>query len=472
MERNKYTLLELSKIIVGTIKNSFPGSYWLVAEINELRENMNGHCYLELIEKDQDQEQDRIVARSRATIWAHTWRMLRSYFETSTSQTLSKGMLILVEVTVEFHELYGMSLNIKDIDPVYTMGDLERKRAETLKKLEKEGILSMNKGLPFPMLPSRIAVISSPSAAGYEDFIHQIKNNPKKYHFELTLFPAIMQGENTVHSITSALESIFNQEKHFDVVVILRGGGSTTDLSSFDNYEIAAHIAQLPLPVITGIGHERDITIAGMVANTDLKTPTAVAEFLTGKLQELDTRIKNISVRLANQVTHTLEKNHHNINTIVKELPILVKNNMQQKGRYLKSRGSIITVSASGFIQKNSHKLNSLHSGFGYVVKNHLLRLKNYRYEISTRILPDKIRTCLRNNSDKMIMLHKTMEMADPQNILKKGYTVVHKNGKIVKSVEDINKNDLLETKFHDGRINSKVLNINDKRRNQTNSPG
>ena len=292
MEKNKYTLLELSKLIGKTIENAFPGRYWLVAEINEIRENQNGHCYLELIEKDS--EKDRIIARSRATIWANTWRMLKSYFETATSQPLGKGMMILVEVSVVFHELYGLSFNIRDIDPVYTLGDLERKRAETIKRLEQEGIINMNKELPFPVLPSRIAVISSPGAAGYEDFMHQITNNPGKYRFAITLFPATMQGDNTVSSVTEALEEIFEQESSYDLVVILRGGGSSSDLNSFDSYEIASHIAQLPLPVITGIGHERDRTIAGMVANTDLKTPTAVAEFLIGKFHILDIKRKSV----------------------------------------------------------------------------------------------------------------------------------------------------------------------------------
>ncbi len=458
MEKIKYTLLELTRMVGKTMAESFPERYWIVSEINEIRENVNGHCYLELVEKDQ--ENDRIVARSRATIWAHTWRMLRSYFETSTSQSLGKGMMILVEVSIEFHELYGFSLNIRDIDPVYTLGDLERRRAETISKLEKEGIINMNRELPFPVMPSRIAVVSSPQAAGYEDFMHQITNNPKRYRFEITLFPAVMQGDNTGRSVTEALELIFRQESMYDVVVILRGGGSASDLNSFDSYEIASHIAQLPLPVITGIGHERDRTIAGMVANTDLKTPTAVAEFLIGKFNEIDMKITNLSGRLAGKVSQIIYQNNQFISTSVKDLPLIINHNIKQKGRHLRSKGSNLAMSATGFLQKTKHKLHSVHSGFGFIVKNHLLGLKNNQRDLRMRI-PDKTKELLRIQSGRLELLGNTTVLVDPVNILKKGYALVHKQGRIVKSIFEINNDDILETKLHDGRIDSKVIRIN-----------
>jgi exodeoxyribonuclease VII large subunit len=459
MEKTQLTLLELTGMIGNTISKSFPGRYWLVSEINEIRETSNGHCYLELVEKES--EGDNIVARSRATIWASTWRMLKPYFETSTSQTLSKGMMVLAEVNIEFHELYGLSLNIKDIDPVYTMGDIERRRAETIRQLEKEGIFNMNRSLLLPVLPSRIAVISSPHAAGYEDFTDQIISNQRKYRIEMTLFPALMQGNNAGKSVTDALDAVFEQESMFDVVVILRGGGSAADLNCFNGYEIAAHIAQFPLPVITGIGHERDHTIAGMVAHTDLKTPTAVAEFLTGRFREAENTIVALGGRLTTEVSRILEQNRQLIVAAHNNIPLILTSSLKQKAKHLKSTGSILARSSATFIQHNRHLLISEHSRFGFVIKNCLLRLKNREEEVRKRILPGNTREFIRKRADRLLLHETTFGLVDPENILKKGYALVIKDGKIIKNAVDIEPENVLETKFHDGRIKSKVLKIN-----------
>lgn len=458
MDKNKYTLLELTRMIRESIATAFPGTYWLTAEINEIRENINGHCYLELVQKDS--LQDSIVARSRATIWSYTWRMLKPYFETSTGQPLSKGMMILVEIIVEFHELYGLSFNIKDIDPVYTLGDLERRRAETLLKLEKEGIMNMNRSLPFPVLPSRIAVISSPTAAGYEDFTHQIINNSRKYRLNLSLFPALMQGDKARQSVIDALDAVFQNESMFDIVVILRGGGSAADLDCFNSYELAAHIAQFPLPVITGIGHERDVTIAGMVANTDLKTPTAVAEFLLEKFQEQEMRTVNLCNRLTSKVTHLIEQKKQFISTARKEIPAKLTNNLKKRNKHLASTGSILARTATIFIQQNKHNIISQHNRFGFIIKNYLLRLKNINNDLRTRTFPEKTRLAVRKRTEKLFLYSRTIDLVDPENVLKKGYAIVFKNGRVVKSVKSVSSPEILETKLHDGRIESKVLNV------------
>jgi exodeoxyribonuclease VII large subunit len=456
MEKPRFTLLELTKKIGEALNNSLAGTFWLVSEINEIRENPNGHCYLELVEKDQ--ERDRIVARSRATIWGSTWRMLRAYFETSTMQRLTKGMMVLTEVSIEFHELYGISLNIKDIDPVYTIGELQRKRAETIRRLEKEGIINMNRELEFPLLPGRIAVISSAQAAGYEDFMHQIANNPKKYRFEITLFPAVMQGDNSIGSVTGALESIFNHEGLYDVVVILRGGGSASDLSCFDSYEIAVHISQMPLPVITGIGHERDRTIAGMVAHTDLKTPTAVAEFLIGRFHEQDIMLAGLSSRLAGEVSAIIRNNHTTLNAAIRQLPHAALNNLKHKGRKIRSRGSILALSATNYIQKNKHIIYSAHRDFGFTAKSYLLVIKKHINDLSQLSLPRKTRDILAGETGKLEFLHNTLNLADPANILRKGYALVHRDGKVIKSVAGIKTGEILETRLHDGWFEGKVL--------------
>ncbi|MGM0505145.1 MAG: exodeoxyribonuclease VII large subunit, partial [Bacteroidota bacterium] len=270
---HKISLLELNQSIREKIKFNFPESIWVVAEISELKINRNGHCYLELIEKEAISE--NIIAKSRATIWAFTFRMLKPYFESVTGHELISGLKILVQVTVEFHELYGFSLNITDIDPNYTLGDLAQKKAETLRKLEEDGIINMNRELEFPIVPQKIAVISSETAAGYQDFMHQLTHNKYGYTYYIKLFPAIMQGLKAEESIIDTLERIFQHDHFFDIVVIIRGGGSQADLNCFNNYLLAANVAQFPIPVLTGIGHDKDESIVDLVACQKLKTPTA-----------------------------------------------------------------------------------------------------------------------------------------------------------------------------------------------------
>ena len=282
-ERQEFSLLELNNRVKGAVLNAFPETCWVRAEMSDVRTNAaSGHCYLEFIEKSAITGQ--LVAKARGSIWAKTFRMLKPYFEMETGQMFASGLKVLVKVSVEFHELYGYSLTVLDIDPAYTLGDMIRKRMEIIRQLKEEGVFTLNKELPFPTLPKRVAVITSPTAAGYEDFLNQLANNKEGYPFYTKLFPALMQGERTEESVIAALDGVYRHADCFDVVVIIRGGGATSDLNSFDSYLLAANCAQFPLPIITGIGHERDDTILDMVAHTRMKTPTAVAEFLIGQM--------------------------------------------------------------------------------------------------------------------------------------------------------------------------------------------
>jgi exodeoxyribonuclease VII large subunit len=460
MEKQHLTLTELTGKIGNSIAAAFPDRYWIVAEINEIRDNSSGHCYLELVEKDPGN--DSIISRCRATIWAYTWKMLKPYFELSTGHAPEKGMTVLVEVGVVYHSLYGLSLNIKDIDPAYTIGDLEKRRTEIIRQLEKEGIIDMNRELEFPLLPSQIAVISSPGAAGYGDFVHQIENNPKKYRFMVTLFPAIMQGSEAVRSITGALDDIFNSRKSFEVVVILRGGGATSDLNCFNTYEIASHIAQFPVPVITGIGHERDQTIAGLVAHTDLKTPTAVAEFMVDRYRDVDIKLGETGSRLTSRVKGIISNNRHLLENTGSILPAMVNNHLETNKKHLNSTGALLARSATRFIQQNRHNLIMKHSRFGYMIKNYLLRLKNMQGEISRHLLPASVRNKTRKENERLRMHEKSVWLSDPVNILAKGYSLTYQREKIVKKAGDIDPGEIMETIFHDGRIKSKVLNGND----------
>ena len=267
--RKEFSLLELNACVRNTLQESLPERYWVRAEISEARIHPSGHCYLELIEKEE--QSGKTVAKARATIWATTFRLLQPWFKQSTGQLFTSGIKILIQVSISFHELYGYNLTVHDIDPAYTLGDAARRRAAILQQLREEGVADMNKELTWPILPQRIAVISSPSAAGYGDFMNQIQNNSYGYKIYTVLFPAAMQGDQTEQSIIHALDRINRHEELFDGVVIIRGGGATSDLNSFDSYPLAVNVAQFPLPVITGIGHERDDTVIDMVANTEVR---------------------------------------------------------------------------------------------------------------------------------------------------------------------------------------------------------
>ena len=276
MEQQALSLYELNGLVKRSIRSCLPDTYWVQAELSDVRTNYSGHCYLEFVQKDAGG--NNLIAKARGTIWSNIFKMLKPYFEQETGQAFTSGIKVLVEVSVEFHELYGFSLTVLDIDPTYTVGDMERKRREILRQLEEEGVIDLNKELEMPMLPQRVAVISSATAAGYGDFCNQLTNNPRGYGFRTELFPAIMQGERVEESVIAALDAIYERMEEFDVVVIIRGGGATSDLSGFDTYALAANCAQFPLPIITGIGHERDDTVIDKVAHTRVQT----------LLQELD----------------------------------------------------------------------------------------------------------------------------------------------------------------------------------------
>ena len=292
-EKEALSLLELNTRIRGALSRAFPETCWVRAEMSDVRVNTSsGHCYLEFVEKNAQTGQ--LVAKVRGSIWAKTFRMLKPYFEMETGQMFASGLKVLVKVSVEFHELYGLSLTVLDIDPAYTLGDMVRKRMEIIRQLQEEGVFTLNKELPFPLLPRRIAIITSPTAAGYEDFMNQLTRNKGGYPFYTKLFPALMQGERTEASVIAALDRIYQHQDLFDVVVIIRGGGATSDLNSFDSYLLAANCAQFPLPIITGIGHERDDTVVDLVAHTRMKTPTAVAEFLISRMDSVGEELENL----------------------------------------------------------------------------------------------------------------------------------------------------------------------------------
>ena len=296
-------------MVQDAIEMQLPDDYWVEAEISECRER-SGHCYMELIEKDE--QTNTPVARASAKCWRQTWQMVSPYFERTTGQPLRAGLKVLFRVYAQFHEAYGFSWIVTDIDPTYTLGDMARKRQEIIRQLKEEGIFDLQRELHIPLFAKRIAVISAAGAAGYGDFCRQLEENDYGFRFETTLFPAIMQGEQVEVSVIHALNNIYERTSEFDVICILRGGGATADLSGFDTLALAENVAQFPLPIITGIGHDRDESILDMVSNTRVKTPTAAAALLIDNLKQVLERLNMAQQRL-NMVGHLFSDARHRL---------------------------------------------------------------------------------------------------------------------------------------------------------------
>lgn len=447
-------LSELNNRIKQVIENSFMEPVWVVAEISELRINNNGHCYLELIEKDT--QSDQITARSRANIWAYTFRMLKPYFETTTGQPLAPGIKILIQVSVEFQEVFGFSLNIKNIDPSYTMGDVARKRREVLLRLEQEGVLEMNKELDIPMVVQRIAIISSPTAAGLEDFTNQLKNNDLKLKFYCKLFPAIMQGDHAEASIISALDKIYNHEDFFDVVAIIRGGGAAADLMCFDSYHLAVNIAQFPIPVLTGIGHERDETVADKVANTKLKTPTAVAEFIIGLAEEFNDMINDAEEQLRSSVNEIFESSHQQLNLAIKQIVPIVKGSLAKQKNILQHQSANLSFFTKNTLKNGSLRLNVLGENLKRSSYQHSF-IKKTQLKYHEKTLKSVSCQLFKTHKQTLKMFEESNRLHDPQNILRRGFSLTYLNGKLIKKIEQTTSGDLITTQLYSGKIISRI---------------
>ena len=404
------SLYELGCFIRQTLSRGLADSYWVQAELSEVREAYNGHCYIELVQKAE--QGNTLVAKARGTIWSKTYKMLKSYFVHTTGQSFTAGIKVLLQVTVDYHELYGLSLTVHDIDPTYTLGDMARRRREILQQLEREGVLTLNKELSMPLLPQRVAVISAAGAAGYGDFCDQLMGNPYGFVFYPQLFPAVMQGDRVEGSIIDALDKIAAEHDLWDVVVIIRGGGATSDLSGFDTYLLAANCAQFPLPIITGIGHERDDTVLDAVAHTRVKTPTAAAEYLISVLVAADSRIDILADRLVRNVGERMHGEEHRLQQITARLPIL------------------LTLSYT----RQLHRIEQLE-----------------------RALKQATLHCLKEQGNRLSLIEKVLEGASPAHILKRGYSITRCDGKVIRDISALAPGTRLTTELADGVVVSEV---------------
>ena len=436
------TLYELNCLVREVIECEMPNEYWVEAELSECRES-RGHCYMELIQKDEQNATP--VAKASAKCWASKWMIVRPYFERTTGQQLHAGMKVLLKVYPQFHEAYGFSWIVTDIDPTYTLGDMARKRQEIIRQLKDQGIFDLQKELHLPLFCQRIAVISSQTAAGYGDFCNQLSDNPYGFKFQTRLFPAIMQGEGVEQSIITALERIFSEYSDFsdhsentvppfDCVVIIRGGGATSDMSGFDTLALAENVANFPLPIITGIGHDRDESILDMVSHTRVKTPTAAATLLIDHLKIVHDAINNAQESITLFTRQKLSTLNSQLSTLQEMLPKLFTIVKTRQEACIESLYMRILSCIRETVISSLGKINA--------------------FETRLPILTDRR---LMTEKHRLQLMEEKAKNLDPTLLLQRGYSITTKNGKVVRYVEELQIGDDLETHLANGTVHSIV---------------
>ena len=442
--KKSLTLYELNALVRDTLALQMPDEYWVEAELSEARE-VRGHCYMELIQKDD--RSNTPVAKASAKCWASTWQLVKPHFMRVTGQQVHAGMKVLLKVYAQFHESYGFSWIVTDIDPTYTLGDMARKRLEIIRQLKEEGVFELQKELRLPMFCQRIAVISSANAAGYGDFVNQLESNEYGFRFHTQLFPAIMQGEGVEQSVIAALNKIFERlEKedsslftlhsslNFDCVVIIRGGGATSDLSGFDTLALAEHVANFPIPIITGIGHERDESVLDMVSHTRVKTPTAAAAFLISHLKGVLDAIEDAEQSIVLKVRQQMEMEKIRLLHLSEQIPSIYTMVKSRQETRLDRLQSSLQLSVSRRLQDERHRLDILSHNLPPIAERKSLQEHH----------------CLD-------LLREKLEALNPELLLRRGYSITLSAGKIVKDASLLHPGDLIETRLQKGTVHSVV---------------
>ena len=435
--RNTLTLFELNTLVRDTLALEMPDEYWVEAELSEARE-VRGHCYMELIQKEEGSNTP--VAKASAKCWANTWQLVKPHFMRITGQQIHAGMKVMLKVFAQFHESYGFSWIVTDIDPTYTMGDMARKRQEIIRLLKEEGVFELQKELQLPMFCQRVAVISSANAAGYGDFVNQLENNEYDFRFHTQLFPATMQGEGVEQSVILALEKIYkmhlgfkNNEK-FDCVVIIRGGGATSDLSGFDTLALAENVANFPIPIITGIGHERDESVLDMVSHTRVKTPTAAAAFLINHLKVVLDLIEDTEQRISSKVRQQMDVQKIQLLHYSQQIPSLFSLVKTRQEACIDRLQNNLLLSISSRLQEEHHLLDIVSHNIQPVLERKIL-----------------------HECHLLELLKEKVEALNPELLLQRGYSITFANGKVVKDGSLLKTGDELETRLAKGTVRSIV---------------
>lgn len=431
--RQHISLLRLQSLIKSRLEEAMPVTFWVSAEISELKVNYSGHCYLELVEKGGDNQVPQ--AKVLATVWRTQWGMLSSYFRSATGGDLAVGMKVLLKGKVTYHELYGLAINVTDIDPLYTLGDMERRRQETILRLQQEGVYDMNRELGLPAVMQRIAVVSSRNAAGYQDFMNELAASG--YYFDVTLFDAFMQGNEAENSVVAALERVADCLDDFDAVVVIRGGGSQGDLATFNSYRLSSHIAQFPLPVLTGIGHDKDQSVADLVAAVSLKTPTAVAAYLAANIAEFDGYLDTLFDGLARHSTAILDAGK----------------------RRTRDAAFRLSQAASGLTHTMELRLERLSAELVRRQEWALMQKQN-RLTGLDNLLKSSVSAALTKAAARLALAEQMVESRKPDNILSLGFAIVRRGGAAVKSTDGVAVGDRLEITLSQGSVEANVESI------------
>lgn len=450
---NAISLFELNAMVHAVVEQNLRRAYWVTAELSEMRTASNGHCYLEFVQKDP--HSGALLAKARGMIWRTNYRLLSDSFFRATGRRLGVGINVMVEVNVTFHELYGYSLNVINIDPTYTLGDLAQRRKEILQMLEDDGVIDLNKELPLPKVIQRVAVISSATAAGYGDFCKQLQQSGLP--FEVKLFPAVMQGDRVEPSVIAALDDIVAEEDRWEVVVIIRGGGAATDLNGFDSYLLASNVAQFPLPVLTGIGHERDDTILDVVAHTRFKTPTAVAAFLIESRENESQHLQELRARMARQVQLRMQLERHALDTLSHRISLAVTQNLSQRQMEFRSLAHRFDSASSHYMAVQQRWQLRLAARIELLVQQRLHQEKERLRPLPHR-LESALKACLMAEHHRQDILSRSIRLAGPERILAMGFSITMKDGKVVSSPQALKPGDCIVTRFAQGDVYSQVL--------------
>lgn len=450
------SISQLSAGVKQVLQRSIPQNIWVWGEINTLMVK-GGHCYIDLVEKVQGQ--DALKARIRCNIWQWNWRMIAEKFQKATGQSIAQGLTVQLLVQVDYHELYSLSISAVDIDPTYTLGSLQRRRLQIIESLKSRGLLTLNKRCAIPTLLKRIAVISSAQAAGYTDFCHQLTDNSYGFTYRLELFQSIMQGPKTEESIIDALHRVAARAQEFDIAVIIRGGGATSDLYAFDSLPIAEACAAMPLPILTGIGHQRDESILDLVAHTPLKTPTAVAEFIiqhTKRLADtLDSLAKELSVNLKDNIRQSTSE----LATLAVRLPAAVQLLVNNTRHNLVLISNHFRTSTAALL--NNHKAVAGHTAVRMASASKILLSRNNDcLKSQAQHLPAAIATLMKNHQSALQLIGTKISLQDPQRLLQRGYSITLADGKAVTDASQLLPGTVITTIVANGEIQSKVTAV------------
>ena len=423
------SLFELNNLVREVIATDLSMEYWVEAELSEVRE-VRGHCYMELVQKDMFSNTP--VAKASAKCWKSKWMYVRPKFEQITGQYLHTGMKVMLKVYADFHEAYGFSWIVTDINPEYTLGDMAKKRMHIIEQLKREGVFDLQKELEIPMFAQRVAVISSLNAAGFGDFTRQLTDNSYGFKFQVELFPAIMQGEGIEGSVIAALDAINERLDEFDVVVIIRGGGATSDMSGFDTLALAENVANFPLPIITGIGHDRDESVLDMISHTKVKTPTAAAALLVEHLEVVWQMLMEAENELVTVAQHRIENEKQRLNHIAEKIPVLFS---LVKTHYENVLDKLLMTISSMINEKVSSEKHNV-----------LLMEEKIKPLVDVRLQREK---------HHLMMLEQRVKALDPEILLKRGYSITLCKGKVVVDASMLKSGDEVETKVRKGTFKS-----------------